>query len=184
VSAIAPRLAEAISSAPAPPVRRALPSFDGQLAASSTVAARSRPAGSTSSAAPCSSQPRQGRAARPQDRHARPASACTAAHRHQEAALCRDFLQPAFASAQAAKPYIEATVRLQGALGAMNDRAVAARCWPTSPRGRARRGRRAAAAQLAKQAASGDKRRRRKLQRAWKTFRKAERFWSGGLRTE
>ncbi len=34
------------------------------------------------------------------------------------------FLQPAFASA-AAKPYIEATVRLQGALGAMNDRAVA-----------------------------------------------------------
>ena len=35
-----------------------------------------------------------------------------------------DFLRPAFASA-AAKPYIEATVRLQGALGAMNDRAVA-----------------------------------------------------------
>ena len=36
-----------------------------------------------------------------------------------------DFLRPAFAS-HLAKPYIEATVRLQGALGALNDRAVAA----------------------------------------------------------
>ena len=36
-----------------------------------------------------------------------------------------DFLRPAFAS-PLAKPYIEATVRLQGALGALNDRAVAA----------------------------------------------------------
>ena len=46
-----------------------------------------------------------------------------------------DFLQPAFAS-RAARPYIEATVRLQGALGALNDRAVAAQCWPTSRRRR------------------------------------------------
>jgi hypothetical protein len=30
---------------------------------------------------------------------------------------------------------------------------------------------------LAKQAASGEKRRRRKLHQAWKTFRKTERFW-------
>ena len=36
------------------------------------------------------------------------------------------YLSPAFAS-PAAKPYIEATVRLQGALGALNDRATAAR---------------------------------------------------------
>jgi hypothetical protein len=30
---------------------------------------------------------------------------------------------------------------------------------------------------LAKQAASGEKRRRRKLERAWKEFRKTGRFW-------
>ena len=70
-----------------------------------------------------------------------------------------DFLQPAFASATA-KPYIEATVRLQGALGAMNDRAVA----------------RHMLADLAT-AARPTKRRRRKLERAWNEFRKAERFW-------
>ena len=92
------------------------------------------------------------------------------------------FLQPAFAAppfdSRAAKPYIEATVRLQGALGTLNDRAVAAQMLaeialaarPTEDVERA-------LAKLAKQAASGDKRRRHKLQRAWKTFRKAERFW-------
>jgi siroheme synthase (precorrin-2 oxidase/ferrochelatase) len=31
--------------------------------------------------------------------------------------------------------------------------------------------------QLAKQAAAGEKRRRHKLERAWKKFSKAERFW-------
>jgi len=87
------------------------------------------------------------------------------------------FLRPAFAST-AAKAYIEATVRLQGALGALNDRevagqmvadiAVAAR--PTEDVGRPLR-------KLAKEAASGEKHRRRRLQRAWKSFRKAERFW-------
>jgi CHAD domain-containing protein len=87
------------------------------------------------------------------------------------------FLQPAFAS-RAAKAYIEATVRLQGALGALNDRevagqmvadiAVAAR--PTEDVAKPLR-------TLAKQAASGDKRRRRRLQRAWKTFKAAEPFW-------
>jgi CHAD domain-containing protein len=87
------------------------------------------------------------------------------------------FLQPAFAS-RAAKAYIEATVRLQGALGALNDRevagqmvadiAVAAR--PAEDVAKPLR-------QLAKQAASGDKRRRKRLQRAWKTFKGAEPFW-------
>jgi CHAD domain-containing protein len=87
------------------------------------------------------------------------------------------FLQPAFAS-KASKAYIEATVRLQGALGALNDRevagqmladiAVAAR--PTEDVERPLR-------KLAKEAAAGAKRRRRRLQRAWKTFREAERFW-------
>jgi CHAD domain-containing protein len=87
------------------------------------------------------------------------------------------FLQPAFASA-AAKPYIEATVRLQGALGALNDRAVAAHVLadlamaarPTEDVAEPLK-------LLAKQAESGEKRRRRKLEQAWKAFRKAERFW-------
>lgn len=87
------------------------------------------------------------------------------------------FLQPAFASA-AAKPYIEATVRLQGALGALNDRAVAAQMLadiatatrPTEDVAGALKA-------LAKQATGGDKRRRRKLERAWKDFKKTERFW-------
>jgi CHAD domain-containing protein len=88
------------------------------------------------------------------------------------------FLQPAFAS-KASKAYIEATVRLQGALGALNDRevvsqmladiAVAAR--PTEDVEKP-------VAKLAKEAAAGDKRRRRRLQRAWKTFRRAEPFWT------
>ena len=87
------------------------------------------------------------------------------------------FLQPAFASA-AAKPYIEATVRLQGTLGALNDRAVAAdmladlatAARPTEDVAKPLK-------LLAKQAASGEKRGRRKLERAWKAFTKAERFW-------
>jgi CHAD domain-containing protein len=87
------------------------------------------------------------------------------------------FLRPAFAS-KAAKAYIEATVRLQGALGALNDREVAGQMMadiavaaqPTEDVERPLR-------KLAKQAASGAKHRRRRLERAWKTFRKAERFW-------
>lgn len=87
------------------------------------------------------------------------------------------YLQPAFASGDA-KPYIEATVRLQGALGALNDRAAAARMLadlataarPTEDVARPLK-------VLARQAASGEKRRRRKLERAWKEFRKAGRFW-------
>ena len=92
------------------------------------------------------------------------------------------FLQPAFASpafaSRGAKPYIEATVRLQGALGALNDRAVAAHMLadlataarPTEDVARPLKA-------LAKQAASGSKRRRHKLEQAWKDFRKAGCFW-------
>ena len=92
------------------------------------------------------------------------------------------FLQPAFAAtpfdSRAAKAYIEATVRLQGALGTLNDRVVAGQMLadiavaarPSEDVGAALR-------KLAKQAASGEKRRRHKLQQAWKTFRKAGRFW-------
>ena len=88
-----------------------------------------------------------------------------------------DFLRPAFAS-PLAKPYIEATVRLQGALGALNDRAVAAHvladlATAARPSEDAARPLKA----LARQAASGSKRRRRKLERAWKEFRKAGCFW-------
>ena len=89
------------------------------------------------------------------------------------------FLRPAFASREA-KAYIEATVRLQGALGALNDRAVAAQMLddiavaarPSEAVTRLLR-------QLAKQADSGEKRRRTRLERAWKQFRKAECFWQG-----
>ena len=92
------------------------------------------------------------------------------------------FLQPAFAAtpfdSRAAKAYIEATVRLQGALGTLNDRAVAGQMLadiavaarPSEDVGPALR-------KLAKQATSGEKRRRRRLQQAWKRFRKAGRFW-------
>jgi CHAD domain-containing protein len=95
------------------------------------------------------------------------------------------FLQPAFAAApfdsKAAKAYIEATVRLQGALGTLNDRAVAAQMLddiavaarPSEDVARPLR-------RLAKQAAAGEKRRRHKLERAWKKFSKAERFWRDG----
>ncbi len=87
------------------------------------------------------------------------------------------YLAPAFASADA-KPYIDATVRLQGALGALNDRAAARQMLadlataarPTEDIARPLK-------VLARQAASGGKRRRRRLERAWKEFRKAGRFW-------
>jgi CHAD domain-containing protein len=87
------------------------------------------------------------------------------------------FLRPAFAPT-GAKAYIEATVRLQGALGALNDRAVATHMLddiavaarPSEDVTRLLR-------TLAKQADAGEKRRRHKLQRAWKQFRKAECFW-------
>ncbi|MGE5150339.1 MAG: CHAD domain-containing protein [Rhodospirillaceae bacterium] len=97
------------------------------------------------------------------------------------------FLRPAFASppfaSRQAKAYIEATVRLQGALGALNDRAVAAQmrddiavaARPSEDVTRLLR-------QLGKQTDSGGKRRRNKLERAWKQFKKAECFWRG--RTE
>jgi triphosphatase len=92
------------------------------------------------------------------------------------------FLQPAFArrpfDSKATKAYIEATVRLQGALGTLNDRAVAARMLdditvaarPTEDVARPLR-------KLAKQAEAGENRRRHRLERAWKKFNKAERFW-------
>ena len=92
------------------------------------------------------------------------------------------FLQPAFArrpfDSRAMKAYIEATVRLQGALGTLNDRAVAgqmladiaAAARPSEDVG-------GAIAKLAKQAAAGEKRRRRRLEQAWKKFRKAGRYW-------
>jgi CHAD domain-containing protein len=89
------------------------------------------------------------------------------------------FLRPAFAS-RLAKPYIEATVRLQGALGALNDRAVAAQVLadlataarPTEDAARPLKA-------LARQAEAGGKRRRRRLERAWQEFSKAGRFWRG-----
>jgi CHAD domain-containing protein len=87
------------------------------------------------------------------------------------------YLSPAFAS-PAAKPYIEATTRLQGALGALNDRATAAAMLADIATAASPKEDVAAPLKvLARQATSGEKRRRRKLERAWKEFRKVECFW-------
>lgn len=87
------------------------------------------------------------------------------------------YLSPAFAS-PAAKPYIEATTRLQGALGALNDRATAAQMVADiATAARPTEDTAAPLKVLAKQATSGEKRRRRKLEQAWKDFRKVECFW-------
>lgn len=87
------------------------------------------------------------------------------------------YLSPAFAS-PAAKPYIEATTRLQGALGALNDRATAAAMLADiAMAARPNEDTAAPLKVLARQATSGEKRRRRKLERTWKEFRKVECFW-------
>jgi len=87
------------------------------------------------------------------------------------------FLRPAFAS-EGAKAYIEATTRLQGALGAMNDRAVAGQMLDDiAVAARPSEDVEQPLRDLARQAASGDKRRRQKLRQAWKQFREIERFW-------
>jgi CHAD domain-containing protein len=88
-----------------------------------------------------------------------------------------EFLRPAFASA-AVKPYIEATARLQGALGDMNDRTVARHVLADlATAARPTEDVKKPLKRLARQADAGGKRRRRKLERAWKAFRKVERFW-------
>jgi len=87
------------------------------------------------------------------------------------------FLAPAFAS-ETAKAYIETTVRLQGALGAMNDSAVAAGMLEDiAIAARPTENIEGALATLAKQAKSGNKHRWHRLRAAWKKFKKAERFW-------
>ena len=93
-----------------------------------------------------------------------------------------EFLRPAFSGppfdSRAARSYIEVMARLQGALGTLNDHEVAAEVLADiRTAARLNEDIEAALARLEKQAASGGKRRRRKLVRVWKTFRKAERFW-------
>lgn len=92
------------------------------------------------------------------------------------------FLRPAFASspfaAKRTKAYIEATVRLQAALGALNDRAVAAQvladlAFAARPTEDVKQPLKA----LAREAERGGKRRRRRLERAWREFKKAGCFW-------
>jgi CHAD domain-containing protein len=92
------------------------------------------------------------------------------------------FLQPAFPppdfDSRSTSAYIQATVRLQGALGALNDREVAdqmvadiaAAARPNEKVGGKLR-------KLANKASGGGKRRRRKLAEAWKKFEKAGCFW-------
>jgi CHAD domain-containing protein len=92
------------------------------------------------------------------------------------------FLRPVFTAkpfdSKAAKAYIEATVRLQGALGALNDRAVADHMLDDiAVAARPSEDVKGLLRELAKQAGAGEKRRRHKLERAWKQFRQAECFW-------
>lgn len=92
------------------------------------------------------------------------------------------FLRPAFKrrgfDSQAAAAYIDATARLQNALGALNDRTVAKKVIDdltvaARPAEMADRPLHA----LAKRLSAGGKQRERRLERAWKAFRKAEPFW-------
>jgi CHAD domain-containing protein len=87
------------------------------------------------------------------------------------------FLRPAFAPLLA-KPYIEATTRLQNALGALNDRTVAAQVLADlAMAARPSEDVRLALKELAEQTKGGNKRRRRKLQEAWEQFGAVPRFW-------
>ena len=88
-----------------------------------------------------------------------------------------DFLQPAFNS-EVARPYIQETARLQDVLGVLHDRAVAPETMSTiaaaaRPSDKARR----PIKRLARRLKTGVKCDKRHLERAWKSFRKAEPFW-------
>ena len=87
------------------------------------------------------------------------------------------FLRPAFAS-PLAKPYIEATTRLQNALGALNDRSVADHVLADlATAARPTEDVRLALKELAEQTKGGNKRRRRRLQEAWQQFEAVPCFW-------
>ena len=88
-----------------------------------------------------------------------------------------DFLQLAFKS-KLARAYIHETARLQGVLGVLHDRAVAPETMTTiaaaaRPSDKASR----PIKRLARRLNTGAKRGKRRLERAWKSFRKAEPFW-------
>jgi CHAD domain-containing protein len=87
------------------------------------------------------------------------------------------FLRPAFAS-PLARPYIEATTRLQNALGALNDRTVAAQVLADlAMAARPTEDVRLALKELAEQTKGGNKRRRQKLEQAWEQFGAVPCFW-------
>ena len=87
------------------------------------------------------------------------------------------FLRPAFAS-PSTKPYIEATTRLQNALGALNDRSVADQVLTDlATAARPTEDVKPALKELARQTKGGNKRRRRKLQEAWEQFEAVPCFW-------
>ena len=88
------------------------------------------------------------------------------------------FLRPAFDSKRA-KAYIEATARLQGVLGSLNDRAVAAEIASDIAQA-ARPSEKVAKplARLARQVQKGARKDHRRLARAWKAFREVEPFWA------
>ena len=97
------------------------------------------------------------------------------------------FLRPLYSGASSSnghfdskttKAYIEATARLQGVLGSLNDRAVAADIAAAIAQA-ARPSEKVAKplARLVKEVKRGAKRDHRKLARAWKAFGEVEPFW-------
>jgi triphosphatase len=96
------------------------------------------------------------------------------------------FLKPVYSAPRsgsgfdktAVKAYIEATARLQGVLGSLNDKAVAAEVSAAIAQA-ARPSEKVdkPLARIAKEAKQANKRDHKKLARAWKAFRELEPFW-------
>lgn len=92
------------------------------------------------------------------------------------------FVSPAFAPTRV-KHHIEASTRLQGALGALNDRRMAKYMLADLEMAAGpNEGATPMLKALAKQAAAGAKRRRRKLEDASKAFTGIECFWARPVR--
>lgn len=86
-------------------------------------------------------------------------------------------LAPIFPTREAAE-YIQFVEALQDALGKLNDRSVGKRVLSDiTAATRLSKPARTRCKRLAKHLASGKKRDRRRIERAWKTFRRAEPFW-------
>lgn len=90
------------------------------------------------------------------------------------------FLAPIFPACEAVE-YIQVVEALQDALGKLNDRTVGKRVLSDiTAETRLSKPARTRCKRLAKHLAGGKKRDRRRIERAWKAFKKAEPFWERG----